>query len=168
MKTNKIFKTREITFLIGLFFVFCIASCVNPHYRQDNTHEPPGKFEPIPVERANGFYSLASYSPESGHSDIELEAEPAITPKDIKEIRKTTRYFGTWSELELQLTEEGTRKLYLLTKANIGHPIAFVVENQIVAMPMVMAAVVNGRASIAGGYPEEELDRIIEILKEGQ
>jgi len=166
MKTNREPQTNKIALLIALFFIISVSSCGSPHYRKDKTHEPPEKFEPIPVERANGFFATIGYSASSDHADIELEIEPAITPKDIKEMRKTTKYSGTWPEIELQLTEEGSQKLYLLTRANIGKPIAIVVENQIVAMPMVMAAVVEGRVNVAGGYDEDEIDRMIEILKE--
>ena len=42
------------------------------------------------------------------------------------------------------------------------------VENRIVAMPKVMAAVVEGQVSLAGGFPEDEIERIIDILREGQ
>lgn len=165
MKTNREPQTNKIVLLIALFFILSASSCISPHYRKDKTHEPPEKFEPIPVERPNGFYALTNYSPSSDSADMELEAEPAITPKFIQEMRKTTKYIGTWPEIEIQLNEEGSQKLFLLTKANIGKPIAIVVGNQIVAMPMVMAGVVDGRVSIAGGYSEDAIDRMIEILK---
>jgi len=168
MKIKRESQTNKVILLIALILVLTVSSCARPHNRQDNTHEPPEKFEPIPVERPNGFYALTRYSPASDYADIELAVEPAITPKDIKKIRKTTLYFGTWPEIELELTEEGAKKFYLLTRANIGRPIAIVVENHIVSMPMVMAAIAEGRVSIAGGFPEDEIDRIIEILKEEQ
>jgi len=168
MKTNRSPRTSKMIFFIGMFLILSLSSCISPHYRQDKTYEIPEKFEPVPVERKNGFYATTRYSSSSGHSDIELEIEPAIILKEIKEIRKTTRYFGEWSEIELRLTEEGSQKLYLLTKANIGKPIAIVIENQIVALPMVMAGVVDGRVSIAGGYSEDEIDRMIEVLKNEQ
>jgi preprotein translocase subunit SecD len=168
MKTNRRPITTKMIFFIGLFWILSVSSCVNPHHRQDKTYGLPEKFEPVPVERENGFYATTRFTSSSDYADIELEIEPAITLKEIKEIRKTTRYFGTWPEVELRLTEEGSHKLYLLTKANIGKPIAVVIENQIVALPMVMTGVVDGRVSIAGGYSDDEIDSIIEVLKKGQ
>jgi len=168
MKTNRRTKTSKIIFFIGLFLILSVSSCGSPHYRDYETHEPPEKFEPISVERANGIYAIVGYLPSSDYADIELEAEPVITPKYIKKIHKTTLYSGTYPIIEMELNEEGSRKLYLLTKANIGKPVAFVVENQIVALPMVMAGVVDGRVSIAGGYSDDEIDGMIEILKKEQ
>jgi preprotein translocase subunit SecD len=168
MKTSRKPKTKKILLLAGLFLILSVSSCVSPHYRQDKTHEPPEKFEPIPVDRPNGIYATIGYSASSDYADMELETEPAITPKDFDKIQKTTSAFGSWSEIEVELTEEGSRKFYLLTKENLGKPIAMVVENNIVAMPMVMAAIVGGRFYIAGGYSEDEIDKMIEILKEGQ
>ncbi len=157
---------NKVVLLIGLIFILTVSSCVSPHYRQDKSHEPPGKFEPIPIERANGIFATIGYSPSSDYTDIELETEPAITPGDIKEIRKSFLYSGTYAKIELELTQEGARKFHMLTKENIGKPIAIVVDNQKVGMPMVMAAIVEGRVSIAGGYAEDEIDRLIKILKE--
>lgn len=169
MKTDRRDPANKMALLIGVIFVLSVSSCFSPHYRDYKTYELPGKFEPIPVERANGIYATVGYLPSSKQADIELEAEPVITPKDIQEIRKTTlHYSDTYPLIELKLTEEGSRKLYVLTKANIGKPIAIVVENRIVAMPMVVATVVEGLISIAGGFPEDEIERIIDILREEQ
>lgn len=44
------------------------------------------------------------------------------------------------------------QKLYLLTKENIGKPVAFVVEGKIIAMPIVRAATVDGEFFIAIGF----------------
>ncbi len=72
------------------------------------------------------------------------------------------------ARIEIELSEEGSQKLCLLKKANIGQPIAIVVENRIVAMPMVMAAVADGLVRIAGGFPEDETNRMIEVLPKEQ
>ena len=165
MNTNRRVRPYEVKLLTGLLLIV-LVSCVSPHYRRpDNAQEPPGRFEPVAVERPDGFYALSSYTPGSDPAGIELEARPVITLKEVGEVKKTVRYSGTYPEVNLKLTEEGSQKLYMLTKANIGKPIAIVIENQIVAMPMVMAAVADGRVSIAGGFSEEEIDRIIERIK---
>ncbi len=169
MKTNRRPKTSKMIFFIGFFLILSVSSCGSPHYRDYETHEPPEKFEPIPVERANGIYATVGYLPSSDYADIELENKPAITLKDIEEVQKVfSTYGGESIEIDLIFTEEGSRNLYLLTKANIGKPIALVIENQIIYMPMVMAGVVGGKVSICGGYSEKEIDRMIETLKKEQ
>lgn len=127
------------------------------------------KFEPIPVDRKNGFYEIIGQIPSNEYTDIELANEPAITPEDIKEVKKTYRDFGDESaEIILILTEEGSQKFFLLTKANIARPIAIVIENRIVLMPTVSAAIKGGRVSISGDFSEEEIDRMIESLIDEQ
>ncbi len=170
MKTNRRSQESIIPLLIGLFLILPVSSCFSPHYRdyKGNDPEPPEIFQPIPVERANGLYATVGYLPSADSSNIELEAEPTITPSDIKELRKTTLYSGTYPVIEVKLNEKGSEKLFLLTKENIGKPVAFVVESKIIAMPMVMAATVDGEFFIAGGFPEDEIERIIDILKEAQ
>ena len=169
MKTKRRPKVNKIMFLIGLFLVLLIASCVSRQDIKDETGETTTKFEPIPVDRTNGFYETIGYSPSTDYADIELENEPTITLKDIEEVQKVFRTFGGESiEIDLIFTEEGSRNLYLLTKANIGKPIALVIENQIIYMPMVTAGVVGGKVSICVGYSEKEIDRMIETLKKEQ
>lgn len=127
------------------------------------------KFEPIPVDRKNGFYEIIGNIPSNDYANIDLAIEPAITPKDIKEVKKTYRDYGDQgAEISLVLTEEGSQKFYLLTRANIAKQIAIVIENRIVLMPTVNAAITGGRVSIAGDFSEEEIDRMIEILMDEQ
>ncbi len=127
------------------------------------------KFEPIPVDRKNGFYEITGNIPSNDYPNIELAIEPAITPKDIKEVKKTYRDYGDQgAEISLVLTEEGSQKFYLLTRANIAKQIAIVIDNRIVLMPTVSAAITGGRVSIAGDFSEEEIDRMIESLMNEQ
>jgi hypothetical protein len=170
MKTNRRPQESKISLLTGLFLILSVSSCFSPHYRdyKGNDQEPPEIFQPIPVERANGLYGTVGYLTLADSANIELEAEPAITPGDIKELLKTTLYSGTYPVIEVKLNEKGSEKLFLLTKENIGKPVAFVVGSKIIAMPMVKAATVDGRFFIAGGFPEDEIERIIYILKEEQ
>jgi hypothetical protein len=124
------------------------------------------RFKPIPVDRMSGFYATIGNTMSSDYSDIKLENEPALTPKDVKLILKESSNFGfERHEIKLLLTEEGSQKFYQLTKANSGRPIAIVIENQIVALPTVQSVITSGQVSISGNYSENEIDRMIEILK---
>ncbi len=153
-------------FIAAFILLLAIVSCVNGEYRKSVAREPITKFEPIPVDRANGFYETTGYQPDADYADVELRDEPSITLEHIKKIEKTNRPVGHREhEIDLIFTEEGSRKLYSLTKENIGKPIALVIDNQIIYMPKVMAGVVGGKVSICTGYSEDEIDRMIETLK---
>ena len=54
----------------------------------------------------------------------------------------------------------------LLTKENIGKPVAIVIAKQIVSIPTVNSEIIGGKASISGDFSEKEIDKMIEILRE--
>ena len=166
MKNQRRTGQNPIMFIAAFILLLAIVSCVNGEYRESVARDPITKFEPIPVERANGFYETTGYQPDTDYADVELRDEPSITLEHIKKIEKSTRPVGEREhEIDLFFTEEGSRKLYSLTKENIGKPIALVVDNQIIYMPKVMAGVVGGKVSICTGYSEDEIDRMIETLE---
>jgi len=128
--------------------------------------EPAKKFEPIPVDKEDGFYETVDYTYSTEEKNIQLENNPSITTKDILEVKKTyNKYNDNSPEISIVLTKDGARNFYLLTKANIGKPIAIVIDNQIVSLPKVQSEIMGGKLSIIGDFSEEEIDRMIEKLK---
>lgn len=130
--------------------------------------KPTYKFEPISVNKADGFYATIDYNSPINIQDknVKLENNPSLTFKDILEVKKTYRNSGdNKAEISITLTKEGARKFYLLTKDNIGKPIAIVIEKQIVSMPVVQSEIMGGRVNISGDFSEKEIDRMIETLK---
>jgi preprotein translocase subunit SecD len=123
------------------------------------------KFEPIPVTKENGFYATINYNYSNADKEIKLEDKPSLTIKDILEVKKTFSSYNDRPEISIVFTKEGAKKFYLLTKENIGKPIAIVIANYIVSMPLVQMEIIGGKASISGDFSEEEIDKMIEILK---
>jgi len=126
---------------------------------------PRKKFEPIQVDKEDGFYATVDYNYSTENKDIKLEDKPSLTSKDILEVKKVFSSYNDRAEISIVFTKEGARKFYLLTKENIGKPIAIVIANYIVSMPTVQMEIIGGKASISGGFSEEEIDKMIEILK---
>lgn len=127
---------------------------------------PSKKHEPIPIERENGFYATVDYKRSVADKDIKLENKPSLSPKDILEVNKVFSTYNNQPEISIVFTKEGARKFHLLTKENIGKPIAVVIAKHIVTMPIVNSEIIGGKASISGDYTEKEIDKMIEILKE--
>jgi hypothetical protein len=126
------------------------------------------KFEPISVDKEDGFYATIDYNSLINIQDknVKLENNPSLTFKDIIEAKKTYRNStDNKAEISITLTKEGARKFYLLTKENIGKPIAIVIERQIVSMPVVQSEIMGGKVNISGDFSEKEIDRMIETLK---
>ena len=128
--------------------------------------KPKNKFEPIPVNKENGFYATIDYNHSNPEKDIKLEDKPSLTTKDILEVKKVFSSYNDQPEISIVFTKEGAKKFYLLTKNNIGKPIAIVIAKHIVSMPIVQMEIIGGKASISGDFSEDEIDKMIEILKE--
>jgi len=131
----------------------------------ETVEKPTKKFEPIPVERENGFYATVDYNNSTEDKDMKLKDKPSLTSKDILEVKKAFSSYNDRPEISIVFTKDGAKKFYLLTKENIGKPIAIVIDKQIVSMPIVNSEIIGGKASISGDFSEDEIDKMIEILK---
>lgn len=120
--------------------------------------KPTNKFKPIPVDKEDGFYATVE-------KEINLEDSPALTSKDFKKIKKIYNSNDNRPEISIELTKNGAKKFYILTRENIGKPIAIVIAKQIVYMPIVYGEITNGKTLISGDFSEEEIDKMIELLE---
>ncbi|SHG07548.1 hypothetical protein SAMN05444274_1371 [Mariniphaga anaerophila] len=132
----------------------------------ETVEKPTKKFEPIPVDKEDGFYETVNYSYSTTNEKVQLADKPSLTSRDILEVKKTYSNYNDRAEISIVFTKDGARKFYLLTKENIGKPIPIVIAKHIVSMPIVNSEIIGGRASISGDFTEEEIDKMIEILKE--
>ncbi len=128
--------------------------------------KPINKFEPIQVDKENGFYATVNYNYSTENKDIKLVDKPSLTTKDILEVKKEFSSYNDRPEISIVFTKEGAKKFYILTKENIGNPVAIVIANHIVSMPTINSEIIGGKARISGDFSEEEIDKMIEILKE--
>jgi len=127
---------------------------------------PVSKFKPIKVDKENGFYATVDYNYSDNKSTLKLEEKPSVTSQDIRGVKKDYGPYSERPEILIEFTQEGAKKFYLLTEENIGKPIAIVVAGYIVSMPVVNQGISGGKASINGDFTEEEIDKMIECLKE--
>jgi len=123
-------------------------------------------FEPIPVNRKNGFYEVLDYHMNGYPQNVTLEKKPAITFDYIEEVLKEYSMRSGLPEITIRLNKEGAQKFYELTKKNIGRPIAIVIDKYIVSMPNVSSEIPNGRIILSGQSTDEETDRLIKQLRE--
>ena len=118
----------------------------------------------IPVEREDGFYATIDYDLNNGMQDLVLEETPSITKEDILDVKK--EFDNGYPYISVILNEEGTDKFHLLTQENIGKPIAIVIDKHIVISPIVQAPIPGGKIQISGRLSEEEIDQMINKLKD--
>lgn len=128
------------------------------------TEIPKTMFEPIPVDREDGFYSTIDYESSTRNEDVILEQYPSLTSADILDAKKEYNSINNSPGILIELTKEGAQKFYELTKENIDKPIAIVIEQQIISMPIVHDAIMGGQVNISGDFSEEEVDNMISKL----
>ena len=71
-------------------------------------------------------------------------------------------------QVEMKMNNSGTRIWGEMTKANVGKPIAIVLDNIVYSAPNVRNAIENGISSISGGFTTEEAQDLANILKAGK
>lgn len=128
-------------------------------------NESTSIFVPIPIDREDGFYTTIGYRDDTDIENVQLEQKPSITFGDILQVSKHS-VEDLNSEIYIQLTKLGARKLYTLTKDNIGKPLAIVVNGKIVTMPIINDSIIGGRVAITGNFTDNEIDEMIFHIKE--
>ena len=164
---EKIFNSGEIYKIISAQFIDVDKEIKRiTEQSSEKVENPANKFEPIPIDKENGFYATVDYNYSTADKNIKLEDKPSITSKDILEVKKVFSNYNNRPEISIVFTKNGAKKFYLLTKENIGKPIAIVIGKQIVSMPTVNSEIIGGKASIIGDFTEDEIDEMIKLLKE--
>ncbi|KKX50120.1 hypothetical protein L950_0211900 [Sphingobacterium sp. IITKGP-BTPF85] len=171
IKIKEKFGTNVIAFSTGKTDIFkpvlkplFIAKCdddVDEHIdeKQDN-------FKLLPrADRVNGFYTVVNFKEnEYDAKKYQLAKEPSIQKDDILSVSKVISDYGGY-EIQITFTEKGSEKLAQLSRTNIRKPIAIVVNKLIISSPVFASEITGGKANIAGGFSEAEVDEIIANLK---
>jgi SecD/SecF fusion protein len=70
--------------------------------------------------------------------------------------------------VEMQMNAEGARKWKALTGANVGRPIAIILDNFVYSAPNVNGEIGGGRSSISGNFTVTEALDLANVLKAGK
>ena len=71
-------------------------------------------------------------------------------------------------EVTMNMNPEGGRKWKNLTAANVGRPVAILLDNLVYTAPNVQNEIPNGRSSISGNFTVEETKDMSNVLKAGK
>ncbi len=112
----------------------------------------PAKKSPL-VE----LYAIKTF----GRQKAKLEGEQVINAGyDFDQTGKTN--------VSLEMSNAGAKLWADLTRANVGRPIAIVVDGTVYSAPNVNEAIEGGRSSISGSFSQEEASDLANILKIGK
>ena len=67
----------------------------------------------------------------------------------------------------MQLSEAGTKKLASLSQANVGKPLAFVINGEVMSAPIIAEPIVGGSFSVPGNFTEEQASILAAMLTSG-
>ena len=165
---NKFFKSGNFINIITLKFIDIDKEIeeISNGFSDVVIENLTNKFEPIAIDKKDGFYATIDYNNSIENKDIKLEDEPILTIKDISEINKEYNKFnGNKPEISITWTKNGGRKFYQLTKENIGKPLAIIIDKKIVSLPIVQSEIIGGKVNISGNFTENEIDDMIRKLK---
>jgi SecD/SecF fusion protein len=96
-----------------------------------------------------------------GRQKAKLEGEQVINAGyDFDQTGRTN--------VSLEMSNTGAKLWADLTRANVGRPIAIVVDGTVYSAPNVNEAIEGGRSSISGSFSQEEASDLANILKIGK
>jgi len=100
-----------------------------------------------PVDPEQQYYAI-----------VAVKAQPVMTGSDLKSTKPNK------DAVEISFNLKGARKWAEMTRNNIGKTIAITIDDQVYALPTVMAEIREGRAMIGGLENEETALKISEAL----
>ncbi|MFN4144827.1 MAG: protein translocase subunit SecDF [Runella sp.] len=71
-------------------------------------------------------------------------------------------------EVNMRMNAEGARKWRALTAANVGRPVAIILDDFVYTAPNVQNEIPNGNSSITGNFTVEETKDMANVLKAGK
>ena len=98
---------------------------------------------------------------------LAVNDEPELTGDVIEEARVNFDQQTNQPRVSMNMNSEGARRWARITGANIGNPIAIVLDNYIYSYPRVETKISNGRSSISGLQDVTEAEDLVNILLSG-
>ena len=69
--------------------------------------------------------------------------------------------------VNIKFDEEGGRKLTELTQANVGQPMAMVLDGEVLSAPIIREPITGGQLQISGGFSNREANQLAIALRSG-
>lgn len=98
---------------------------------------------------------------------IPVRSQVELTGDVISEARVAFEQATNAAEVSMSMNSEGARRWSRITGANIGRPVAIVLDGYVYSYPTVQNKINNGRSSISGLGGVEEAEDLVNILLSG-
>jgi preprotein translocase subunit SecD len=91
---------------------------------------------------------------------------PALTGRDIETANRTSDEHNR-PAIQLRLTPEGVKKLSEVTGANVGRPLAILLNGEVVSAPVIESAISQAEVRITGSFTLQEAGDLALLLRSG-
>ncbi|MCQ2237970.1 MAG: protein translocase subunit SecDF [Bacteroidaceae bacterium] len=109
------------------------------------------------------YFELYAIKVTSRTGKAPLEGDVITEAKDDFE-----RGFGNRPIVSMSMNSEGARLWANLTKNNIGHAVAIVLDNYVYSAPNVQTEISGGNSQISGNFTAEDTKDLANVLKSGR
>lgn len=110
----------------------------------------------------------------SGELEVELPQQPTVTLEQTgltgSQLKRSNIQFDqTTGEplVAIQFDDEGRELFASITTENEGESLAIVIDNQVLMAPVIQSPIINGQATITGGFSLEEAEKLSIQLNAG-
>lgn len=139
----------------------CLDADINKLWKHLNSnktrkHFPEDLFFAWGWNSENGSATLYALK----RSSEEVPGKDDLQSLSVEKSNRTASY-----DLLISLSDEGAEKWASMTKNNVGSSIAIIVDDRVVAAPMVREEIKFGKCKISGSYTKEEMTEIKVLLE---
>ena len=90
-----------------------------------------------------------------------------LTGRYLKKAQVTFNQNSLSPSISIEFNSEGAKLFDAITKANVGKPVAILLDNQIISAPNVREEIRDGQAEISGQFTVEEAKNLVRDLNLG-
>ncbi|WP_027357164.1 protein translocase subunit SecD [Desulfofundulus thermocisternus] len=96
-----------------------------------------------------------------------MDGKTVVTGADLKDAVESKDPVSGQVKVDLTFNAAGAKKFSEATKANVGKPIAIILDGEVLQSPVVQEHIPNGKAQITGYESLEEAHNIAVLLRSG-
>jgi preprotein translocase subunit SecD len=102
-----------------------------------------------------------------GSGPVAVKRIGGISGDRVVQARTGIDEFTDQPMVMIAFDEAGTRKFAQMTAANVGKPLAIVLDGKVLSAPVINEPIVGGNAQIAGGYTQESANQMAAAISSG-
>lgn len=102
-----------------------------------------------------------------GSMAVAVKRVGVISGKRIVAARPGVDPYNDQPMVMISLDDAGTRKFAQLSGANVGKPLAIVLDGKVLSAPMIQEQITGGQAQIVGGLTQESAQQLAIALQSG-